>query len=716
MVKARLLVVDDEQSLLEMAVRRLERMSYQVISAHSGEEAMAILTGEEVDVLITDFRLPGMDGCEIITRALQLYPLLQSIVVTGYSDVRSAINAMGAGAFNYLQKPIDFNELNVVIEKGLDKRRLLWDVQTKQQQLEEYRNRLEELVENRTQALTKANDHLKKEIEERKCLESSLREAKILAENASRAKSEFLANMSHEIRTPMTSAIGLINLVLDTELLPKQKAYLEMARISTVVMHNLLNDILDFSKIEAGRLNLETIPFNPHRVVASVVDLQKMQAEEKHIQLTCTIGEDVPEAVVGDPNRLRQVLLNLVTNAIKFTHYGKIVVSCRCAKEIACNDQAEVGLHFAVEDSGIGINADKIAVIFEAFTQADSSTTRRFGGVGLGLNICSKLVGMMGGRIWVESELGKGSCFNFTCFLSREPGKGDKRGEIAEQNSAMDPHQRQRKTGTVLVVEDDLTNQWLIKEIVEQQGFTVINATDGATALRELDNQDVDLILLDLKLPDMDGYEIVRQIRQRELLAATGHALPVIALTGLASADEKNRCLQAGMNDFLAKPFVVEELIAKLHSHTQGDHHRRPAPPRLRTDEITEKMIIGEVFNELDALDRFAGNRALMVAQIRHFLDDAPRVIALLRQHAGVEASLHLFEQEIHGLKQQAMETGATNFADEVFILQMQIRKGQMSSDIDGHLDKLANEFDRFRLDQTVQQLVRNQTGRNSPA
>ncbi len=516
MAKARLLVVDDEQTLLEMAVRRLERMSYQVISAGSGEEAMAILADQEVDVLITDFRLPGMDGCEIITQALQLYPLLQSIVVTGYSDVRSAIHAMGAGAFNYLQKPIDFNELNVVIEKGLDKRRLLQEVQTKQQQLEDYRNRLEELVERRTLALTEANDNLKKEIEERKCLESSLREAKIIAENASRAKSEFLANMSHEIRTPMTSAIGLINLVLDTDLQPKQKAYLEMARISTVVMHNLLNDILDFSKIEAGRLNLESISFNPHRLVESVVDLQKMQAEEKHIQLSLAVGEEVPTTLIGDPSRLRQVLLNLVTNAIKFTNYGRIIVSCRGEVTAVGNSPAEVGLHFAVEDSGIGIDAKKIAVIFEAFTQADSSTTRRFGGVGLGLNICSKLVAMMGGRIWVESELGKGSIFHFTCFLSPEPGKEVKRSEIVEPKHSSAPHLEQCQAATVLVVEDDLTNQWLIKEIVEQQGFTVINATDGATALRELENQNVDLILLDLKLPDMDGYEIVRQIRQRE--------------------------------------------------------------------------------------------------------------------------------------------------------------------------------------------------------
>lgn len=709
MVKARLLVIDDEKTLLELFVRRLEQLSYHVCSASSGAEALEILQGNEIDVLITDFQMPGMDGCEIITRALEVHPLLQSIVVTGYSDVKSAINAMGAGAFNYLQKPIDFAELNVVIEKGLEKRRLLQDVQNKQKQLEEYRNRLEEIVEKRTVALTAVNQQLKKEIEERKCLENSLREAKILAENGSRAKSEFLANMSHEIRTPMTSAIGLLNLVLDTELLPKQKAYLEMARISTVVMHNLLNDILDFSKIEAGRLNLESIPFSPGKIVESVIDLQHLQAEEKVIRLSCSIADDVPDAVVGDPNRVRQIILNLVANGIKFTQYGEVVLTCGRAEEDPGNGQ-HVVLHFSVRDTGIGIDKSKVAAIFEAFTQADSSTTRRFGGVGLGLNICSKLVAMMGGRIWVESEPGHGSTFHFTCRLSTELAR-DERGEQAATNGADGCISREGNAGTVLVVEDDLTNQWVIREILEHEGFTVVDAADGASALQEFDKQGFDLILLDLMLPDMDGYEVVRQIRQRECNTGDGAAsLPVIALTGMAGEDEKRRCLDAGMNDFLAKPFAVAQLIAKLQKYTRERSGRRPAQLQNARRSMPDTSILaGEIFNEHDALGRASGDREALRERIAAFLHTTPNTIELLRKTAG-DGSIFLFEHEVHGLKQMAMAIGGTNLADELFSLLMQLRKKQDIGEVQNQIESLAAEFERFRMEPRVRLIVREET------
>ncbi len=706
MVKARLLVVDDEPILLELVVRRLERMSYQVVAANSGIKALEILQEHEIEVLVTDYRMPGMDGCEIITRALQLFPLLQGIVVTGYSDIKSAINVMGAGAFNYLQKPIDFVELNVVIEKSLEKRRLLQDIQNKQKQLEDYRLHLEDIVDKRTVALIEANERLKKEIEERKCLEISLREAKKLAENASKAKSEFLANMSHEIRTPMTSAIGLLNLVLDTELLPKQKAYLEMARISTVVMHNLLNDILDFSKIEAGRLNLETILFNPRKVVKSVIDLQHLQAEEKSIQLSSIVADDVPDSVIGDPNRLRQIILNLVTNAIKFTQYGQVELICRRLTDEDSSDSKNVVLHFSVRDTGIGINKDKIAVIFEAFTQADSSTTRRYGGVGLGLNICNKLVAMMGGQIWAESEPGKGSIFYFTCKLLTERTGEEKRGGLLANCSDEECASPGTKAGTVLVVEDDQTNQLVIRQILEHEGFTVVSAIDGVTALQQLDRQSFDMVLLDIMLPNMDGYEVVRRIRHRESTAGDGTVgIPVIALTGLASEDEKKRCLQAGMNDFLAKPFAVNEFIAKLQKYTHpqvlqqqvGNGHQEIAKTSL---------LMGEIFDENDALNRVAGDREMLAELIITFLQKGPDTIALLRRAVDSGENILLIEHEVHSLKQMAIEIGGTNLADELFSLLMQLRKRKIIKDIQKQIDSLVDEFERFRNEPRVQHLV----------
>ena len=706
MVRANLLVVDDEPSLLQLYVRRLTRQSYKVFAAASGAEALAILQTEEIDVLITDFNMPAMDGCELITRAAQQFPVLQSIVVTGFSDLKTAISTMGAGAFNYLQKPVDFVELGVVIEKGLEKRKLLQDVQNKQQQLEEYRCNLEELVEKRTAALSAANRQLQREIDERRTLEISLREAKALAENANRAKSEFLANMSHEIRTPMTSAIGLLNLVLDTELLPKQKAYLEMARVTTVVMHNLLSDILDLSKIEAGRLHLEQLSFDPRRVILSVIDLQHFQAQEKTIQLSSVIPGEVPLAVVGDPNRLRQIILNLVSNAIKFTQYGAVILTCALhTGEVAAEQQ--VILHFSVRDSGIGIEKDKIALIFEAFTQADSSTTRKFGGVGLGLNICSKLVAMMGGSIWVESEPGQGSTFHFTCRFGTEAVKIDKADEASTGRHSSGVESRDGGAGTVLVVEDDKTNQWVIREILEHEGYSVVNVADGEAALQECANRSFDLMFLDLKLPGMDGYEVVRHIRAQESAAGTGRdqCLPIIALTGLAGEGEKQRCLAAGMNDFLAKPFAVDLFTAKAHKFIDARASMGLLSSRGKGRGAPSAFVLtGEIFNESDALIKCAGKREVMLERLTVFLRDTPQTIAQLKNTGVIVGSDHFFEQEVHGLKDKAMEVGATSFADELFSTLMQIRKKQ---DVQNQIDNLTLEFERFRLEPRVRRLLR---------
>ncbi len=702
---ANLLVVDDEPSLVDLYLRRLARQSYKVFAASSGVEALAILQAEDIDVLITDFNMPGMDGCELITRAAKQYPMLQSIVVTGFSDIKTAINAMGAGAFNYLQKPVDFTELGIVIQKGLEKRKLLQDVQNKQKQLEEYRYHLEELVEKRTAALSQVNKQLQREIEERRTLESSLREAKVLAENANKAKSEFLANMSHEIRTPMTSAIGLLNLVLDTELLPKQKAYLEMARVSTVVMHNLLSDVLDLSKIEAGKLHLENVSFDPRKVILSVIDLQHFQAEEKNIHLSSVVPDEVPVAVVGDPNRLRQIILNLVSNAIKFSQYGEVVLTCRLQAGDNSEEQ-QIPLHFSVRDSGIGIEKDKVSLIFEAFTQADSSTTRKFGGVGLGLNICTKLVAMMGGRIWVESEPGQGSTFHFTCRFGKAIVKIDNVNEEAERLYSAVAESYEKSAGIVLVVEDDKTNQWVIREILEHEGYDVVNAADGVTALKECANRSFDLMFLDLKLPGMDGYEVVRQIRERESVAGAKEEqrLPIIALTGMASEGEKQRCLQAGMNDFLAKPFAVGEFIAKARKAIRDRINKRliEARERGRAAPVASAQL-GDIFDEKDALRRASGNGGLMLERLKRFLENTEQTIEMLKKNNAVKGHDHLLEQEVHILKEKAMEIGGTNLADELFSLLMQIRKKQ---DVQSEIDNLTFEFERFRREPRVRQLL----------
>jgi len=711
MIKAKLLVVDDDPVNLNLFTFRLKKMSYEVYSASSGLEALEILQGKEIDILITDFKMPGMDGYEIIRRAVKIDPTMQSIVVTGYGDIKTAIDVMGAGAFNYLQKPINFQELDFTINKGLEKRKLLQEVQDKQIQLEAYREHLEELVETRTRSLTEANQKLKREIEERKSLENSLREAKLLAENANKAKSTFLANMSHEIRTPMTSAIGLLNLVLDTELLPKQKAYLEMARISTVIMHNLLNDILDFSKIEAGKLVLESISFDPRMVIKSIVDLQHFQAEEKKIRLTSAVDAAVPTAVVGDPNRLRQIVLNLVSNAIKFTRYGEVAIRCQCFDAENPNvkglDGAGELLHFSVQDSGIGIAQDKLELIFEAFAQGDNSTTRKFGGVGLGLNICSKLVAMMQGRMWVVSEPNQGSTFHCVCRLGVE-GSGAENASSSNANRSLHVSEpRDDQAIKVLVVEDDRLNQMVIQEILEQEGHAVVSVSNGMAALQEIENRCFDLVFLDLQLPDMSGYEVVSTIREKEIRQGTGKGqhLPIIALTGFASDGERRKCLHAGMDDFIAKPFNLNQLVSITLKYIRDISNKKKSGSETLVGAVPDAPCFkGAVFDENEALSRADGNREVLAGRIDAFLKRAVSTLELLRNSSGAGVFSNPIEHEVHELNRMAIEIGAVNFADELFCLLMQGRSDKRFES--SHVDTIFFEYNNFKNDKSMKSLL----------
>jgi signal transduction histidine kinase/ligand-binding sensor domain-containing protein/CheY-like chemotaxis protein len=409
----------------------------------------------------------------------------------------------------------------------------------------------------RIQAMMAEQRRLERAVRERT---QELAREKELAEEANRLKSRFLANMSHEIRTPLNGVLGMTELLREGPLTVQQSQYLDHARTSAETLLALLNDILDLSKIEAGRMDLECVPFAPREVVEEAVAMLAPRAGEKGLSLTSSIDPAVPARLAGDPVRLRQVILNLIANAVKFTERGSIGV------EVAAEPAGagERGLRFTVWDTGIGIPRDKLDVVFESFRQADGSTTRRYGGSGLGLAICRELARLMGGRIWVESEAGAGSRFHFTARFQTTEGETAHAAVRAAATAASGAPAR------ILVAEDNRVNQLLTVRMLERMGHAVTTAHTGAEALAAIEREPFDLVLMDVQMPEMDGLEATRAIRR------SGDRVPVIALTAHAMKGDRERCLDAGMSGYLTKPVQLAELAAEIESWRGREHPLQP--------------------------------------------------------------------------------------------------------------------------------------------
>jgi len=550
---------------------------------------------------------------------------------------------------------------------------------------------LETTVAERSAELVTANRDLQSEIRERERTEEQLRQAKEAAEAGARAKTEFLANMSHEVRTPLNAILGMIDLLLDSDLTSRQRSRAQIVKSAADTLLVLVNDVLDFSKIEAGKLDLEEIDFDIKAVMWSIESLLADRAASKNLLLKTSVSDSVPQFLKGDPGRLRQVLLNLGNNSVKFTEEGEISITADSAEQV--DDDVEV--HFSVSDTGIGIPQEKLAAIFDRFSQVDSSTTRKYGGTGLGLTISAQLSKAMGGELWVESEPGKGSTFHFTVHL-RLGGPVETPDVPTGQAAKLNTNLVGMK---ILLAEDNAFNQAVAVELLRKQGCEVVVASNGKEAVEAFDSDKFDVILMDLQMPEVDGFEATQIIRAKE----SSTRIPIIAQTAHAYIEDRERCLNVGMDDYVSKPINATMLVKVLErfapSRRHGSAEAEDVPSQTQCGDSSGTD--DKIFDIESLLNRLGGDHEAAREMVDLFFAEIPALTANLRS-AALDKEWELLAKHSHSLKGACATFGAVALAALAAEIE-QAAKGHHNARLQTLLSQM--EFDLSELKQHVEKL-----------